>query len=292
MALEKLSTTADLSWARKGSSAVPVRDRRGRLYTCSKNGVSVVTSDNNGKDWTSREVLDKSHPGTQTIKDGVSWITDINGEFRILRNSAEIRAAGFGGDRCAEVVMSGDMPHVLAHDGIYWSENRGQNWRGNYHFLGHQWVIAPLGLRLFADGKATLYTNRHVENRFRMHRSNDHGATWEKLLFGLTEGDFGDMVILRVHKDVLYFVAQARHSRRMTLYKSRAETAARLLEFEPAASLELFDIGPKGQLAVAGSQELFTSTNDGKTWTTINRGTLMKGSWIVQRGDGSDVQVP
>jgi len=286
--IERLAGTFALEWAKEPESTVPAPavDKRGRRYACSKDRMHVDVSDDGGKDWRPMEPLDKSDPGRQTIANGVSMITDINGRYRELRDVAEIRSSS-DRDECGKVTMIADIPYVLARNGIYHSEDRGVHWTGQYHFLG----AFPATARLFGDSKGTLYVNqawpwRTGDDHLRVYRSADQGATWERMTFNFSARDLsGDMALLQIRDDTLYFALHPEENGLVSLCTSAdGKTAIRLLDFERrdgfrGGGLDFFDIGPRGELGVLGSQSLFISGDHGRTWRLIDRDALMKAPW-------------
>ena len=289
-AIERLSESRGLDWAKDSMSRVAI-DRQGRRYACAKNRMGVEISDDDGRSWMSTQPLDKSDPGTQTVADGVATIVDINGRRRPLRNTAELRAAG-DRDECTGVTLIGDVPYVLARAGVYHSEDRGLHWIGHYHFLGGFTGYYPRGAGgLFGDGNGTLYVNHERawqggDGHLRVYRSMDQGETWQAMTFNFAASDLaGDMMLLRIRDDVLYFAMRSGDSGHVSLCRSvDGRTATRLLDFDrgdfPRAGVNFMDIGPRGELAVLGPQNLFLSEDQGRSWRLIDREALMKTSWI------------
>jgi hypothetical protein len=196
-------------------------------------------------------------------------------------------------DPCEIVSVVANVPYILTDRSIYWSEDRGQHWKRTHHTLDTPYGPEALRpIRLFGDSNGVLYINHQLpltqqDQNIKIQRSKDQGASWEPLLFDLPKEEaIGTLVLLRIHKDTLYFAAQTRQrDKPISLYRSTdARTTTKLLDIPsallPYMGLRFFDIGPHGELAVVGPQSLFVSNDRGKTWKTINKDTLWKGPWI------------
>lgn len=268
MAKRRNLTWPGLQWPFGVRSAV---DDQGRIYRCSRKAPGVEYSDNHGKDWMTTDLL-----GDQRVKQSV------------VKQSVEESP-----DPCGIVSVVANVPYILTGQSIYWSEDRGQHWKRIHHTLDALYAPeAVRQIRLFGDSNGVLYINHQLsltqqDRHIKIQRSKDQGATWEPLFFDLPkEQAIGTLVLLRIHKDALYFAAQARQGDKpISLYRSTdARTTTKLLDI-PSSSLlytglRFFDIGPHGELAVVGPQSLFVSNDQGKTWKTIVRDTLWKGPWF------------